>query len=228
MPSASQDRIDSFFILHAARADRWRAAADVADRWANGDGDRAAVKAALADVLIMEEFHAVPGAKIMRALDQRIEADDAAGTARAVRRISEVILVEADTANTLERASEGEGQDDHRLRAVGPGRRGAGPPVLRDALRHGAAGQSLAGAGRRDAPAAAQGGPVRLRAGLRRLVRGRVLRRHRQSAHRGGRDRPTTCPIARATTRRCCARILDPAQVPSTRERVRHRPRRAS
>ncbi len=112
MTTTSQDRIDSFFILHAARADRWRAAADVADRWASGEGDRAAVKAALADVLIMEEFHAVPGAKIMRALDQRIEADDAAGTARAVRRISEVILVEADTANTLERASEGEGQDD--------------------------------------------------------------------------------------------------------------------
>ena len=61
MTKTSQDRIDTFFILHAARADRWRAAADVADRWANGEGDRAAVKAALADVLIMEEFHAVPG-----------------------------------------------------------------------------------------------------------------------------------------------------------------------
>ena len=111
MTNPSQDRIDAFFVLHAARADRWRAAADVADRWAAGEGDRSAVKAALGDVLIMEEFHAVPGAKIMRALDQRIEADDAAGTARAVRRISEAILMEADTANTLERVNEGEGED---------------------------------------------------------------------------------------------------------------------
>ncbi len=126
MPSASQDRIDTFFILHAARADRWRAAADVADQWANGGADRAAVKAALADVMIMEEFHAVPGAKIMRALDQRIDADDAAGTARAVRRISEAILVEADTANTLERAAEADGDDEIQFvpSVLGGGERG--------------------------------------------------------------------------------------------------------
>lgn len=108
MTTTTDSRIDAFFVLHAARADRWRAAADVADQWANGTSDRTAVKAALADLLIMEEFHAVPGARIMRALDQRIETDDAAGTARAVRRISEAILMDADTANTLERVSEGE------------------------------------------------------------------------------------------------------------------------
>ena len=126
MTKTTDTRIDAFFVLHAARADRWRAAADVADQWANGTSNRAAVKAALADLVIMEGFHAVPGAGIMRALDQRIESDDAAGTARAVRRISEAILMNADTANTLERVDEGDGGDavDFVPSVLGGGERG--------------------------------------------------------------------------------------------------------
>ena len=108
MSSSAGDRIDAFLILHSARADRWRVVETAASRWANGEGDRAELKAALADVAIIEEFHAVPGPAIMRTLAQRIDGDDARGTAALVRRISEAILVHRDTAGTLEAAQEGE------------------------------------------------------------------------------------------------------------------------
>ena len=108
MADGAGERIDAFFVLHSARADSWRNVENVASRWEAGTADRAQVKAALTDIAVIEEFHAVPGPAIMRLLMQRIEADDAKGTAKAVRRISEVILAGKDNANTLEAAQEGE------------------------------------------------------------------------------------------------------------------------
>ena len=108
MADGAGERIDAFFVLISARADSWRNVENVASRWQAGSADRAQVKAALTDVAVIEEFHAVPGPAIMRLLMQRIEADDAKGTAKAVRRISEVILAGKDNANTLETAQEGE------------------------------------------------------------------------------------------------------------------------
>ena len=108
MADGAGERIDAFFVLHSARADSWRNVENVASRWQAGTADKAQVKAALADIAVIEEFHAVPGPAIMRLLNQRIEADDAKGTATAVRRISEVILAGKDNANTLEGAQNGE------------------------------------------------------------------------------------------------------------------------
>src|SRR6478752_10380863 len=106
-PGAPQARIDAFFVLNSARADSWRRAHTLAQRWAAGTVTRAAVKAALADVVVMEEFHAVPGARVMDMLEQRMAADDAAGAAAMIRQISDAILVNRDTATTLARAADG-------------------------------------------------------------------------------------------------------------------------
>src|SRR5205085_6806443 len=66
---------------------------------------RADAKSALADVAILEEFHAVPGPRVMDALERRLAADDAAGTAAIIREISEAILGNRDNATTLAEAT---------------------------------------------------------------------------------------------------------------------------
>jgi arginine decarboxylase len=69
-----------------------------AQAWAAGgrsskpaDG-RAAVEAALAQVSALEDFFAYPGPRLMKALAERIAADDALGVARLVRRMSGALL----------------------------------------------------------------------------------------------------------------------------------------
>ena len=42
--------------------------------------------------MVLEEFHAYPGPRLMKTLKDRIAANDAGGTARLVRRISDAIL----------------------------------------------------------------------------------------------------------------------------------------
>ncbi len=122
MDTRNEQRIDAFFILHSARADRWRAAADAAAAWANGHADRARVKASLSEVSIIEEFHALPGPRVMATLLQRIEAGDAAGTSNLIQRISEAIVVRGDMAEALEG---GDGDDvDPRPLLGGHGERG--------------------------------------------------------------------------------------------------------
>ncbi len=103
----TKPRIDQFFLMHSARSDSWRAVMTAADSWSAGKGDRAAVETALKDLAVLEEFHAYPGLRLMRALNDRIAANDAAGTARLVRRISDAILT-----NSYARESEGEMRDD--------------------------------------------------------------------------------------------------------------------
>ena len=87
-----ETRIDQFFLMHSARADNWRAVMTAAEAWASGQGDRAAVEATLHDLAVLEEFHAYPGLRLMRSLNDRIAANDAAGTGRLVRRISDAIM----------------------------------------------------------------------------------------------------------------------------------------
>ena len=103
----TKPRIDQFFLMHSARSDSWRAVMTAADSWSAGKGDRAAVETALKDLAVLEEFHAYPGLRLMRALNDRIAANDAAGTARLVRRISDAILT-----NSYARESEGEMRED--------------------------------------------------------------------------------------------------------------------
>ena len=88
----TEQRIDQFFLMHSARADTWRKVMTAAEGWASGQKDKAAVETTLKDLLVLEEFHAYPGPRLMQTLKDRIAANDAGGTARLVRRISDAIL----------------------------------------------------------------------------------------------------------------------------------------
>ena len=89
---ADQDRIDSFFVMHSARADQWREVLTAAEAWAAGSGTRAKVEQELRDILLIEEFHAYPGMRLLARLRERIAAGEAAAVAAMVRRIADAIL----------------------------------------------------------------------------------------------------------------------------------------
>ena len=111
MINAAGTRIDAFFLMHSARADSWRLVHAAAQGWHAGNASRADVKAALADVALLEEFHAFPGSRVMRLLDQRLDADDAARAAAMVRQISDAILASRDNADTLAQGMAGAGDE---------------------------------------------------------------------------------------------------------------------
>lgn len=104
MSEAATARIDQFLVLHSARADRWRMVHSLAESWVAGEADRADVRAGLADVALMEEFHAYPGPQAMRVLEQHLASDDAAGAAAIIRQISEAIITSRENADTLTQA----------------------------------------------------------------------------------------------------------------------------
>jgi arginine decarboxylase len=73
--------------------DRWRELNARALAWAAGArGERAAVEAALAEVLPLEDFFAYPGPRLLKTLADRVAADDAYGAGRLVRRMSGSLL----------------------------------------------------------------------------------------------------------------------------------------
>ncbi len=88
----SEGRIDQFFVMHSTRADRWREVLSAAEHWAQGKGTAKDVEKCLADLEILEEFHAYPGLHVMRALRERIATEDARAVSTMVRRISDAIL----------------------------------------------------------------------------------------------------------------------------------------
>jgi arginine decarboxylase len=91
--SPEHDRVDHFFSMPGARADRWRTLHAVAQAWAKGSGSKAKVEAAFAELGAYEDFFAYPGRSLISALGQRIASGEAEGTASLARRISEAILI---------------------------------------------------------------------------------------------------------------------------------------
>ena len=108
MTKATETQIDQFFLMHSARSDRWRDVMSCAEAWVAGKKERSDVEAALRGLSILEEFHAHPGLRQMRALNDLIAANDAKGTARLVRRISDAIL----TRSYAHEAEAGSRDDD--------------------------------------------------------------------------------------------------------------------
>ncbi len=90
--TTSEQRIDHFFSMPSARADRWRDLVGVARAWSGGRADRNAVEAALAELGPIEDFHAFPGARLMAGLRERLQGGDAKGFAALVRRVSAAIV----------------------------------------------------------------------------------------------------------------------------------------
>ena len=86
------DRIDNFLAMHSTRTDSWRNVHSAARSWAAGSGSKAATEAALAEIAVIEEFHAFPGIRLMNRLRDRLAAGDAAVVADLVRQYADAIL----------------------------------------------------------------------------------------------------------------------------------------
>lgn len=109
-------RIDEFFIIHSARADKWRNVLSVAEKWARGEPVRGELETSLAELKIVEEFYAYPGIHGMRNLEVAIANNDGRAAAGLVRRISDAILT-----HSIGRDSDGEVTgDDERMPSIVP------------------------------------------------------------------------------------------------------------
>jgi arginine decarboxylase len=67
-------RTDQLFAGPGARADRWRNLVELAESWFHGSGNRAAFEATLAEMAVIEDFHAYPGPQLMAALRDALPA----------------------------------------------------------------------------------------------------------------------------------------------------------
>ncbi|MBL8584339.1 MAG: hypothetical protein JNL61_19210 [Rhizobiaceae bacterium] len=85
-------RIDHFFSMPAARADRWRVLTAVAGDWAADLADAAAARAALATLGPIEEFHAFPGRPFMARLQELLETGSAQSFADLANLISRAMI----------------------------------------------------------------------------------------------------------------------------------------
>src|SRR5215470_17341057 len=85
-------RIDQFFSAPGARADGWRDLLDAAQAWSAGRAERSTFDGVFADIAVIEEFHAYPGARLMTALRDCAATGDAKATLRLVRRITNALL----------------------------------------------------------------------------------------------------------------------------------------
>lgn len=106
----SGQRIDAFNAMASGRSDLWRDALTAAQKWAAGNGNRTAVEESVANLAIIEEFHAYPGVRLMNHLHDKIAANDAAVVADLIRRFSDAILTGAYSSQS-ERGEAGEEGD---------------------------------------------------------------------------------------------------------------------
>ena len=89
-------RVDAFFTVAEARADRWRTLVGAANTWQvsssdhlpERENDRTAVAACLSELRQWEDFFAYPGGALLRFLDERIASGDAAAASRLIHQIS--------------------------------------------------------------------------------------------------------------------------------------------
>ena len=143
-------RMDQFLLIHSSRADNWREFTTLADAWAAQRGERAGVESMIAMMAPAEEYHAYPGARLLGALTERIAANDASGTAKLARRISNGLL----TRSYRGRPGEWDVHDEMsssetgRYNAARYRRTGRSPPLLRSSVREQSTGCALADARR--------------------------------------------------------------------------------
>ena len=86
------DRIDNFLAMQSTRTDSWRGVHTAAKDWAAGTGSKAKTEAALAEIAVIEEFHAFPGVRLMNRLRDKLAAGEAAVVADLVRQYADAIL----------------------------------------------------------------------------------------------------------------------------------------
>jgi arginine decarboxylase len=88
-------RIDQFLLMHSSRLDSWRDITAAAEDWASGTAQREDVETVVQAMEAVEGYHAYPGPNLLAALRDRIADDDAGGSARLARRISNALLTRA-------------------------------------------------------------------------------------------------------------------------------------
>ena len=103
---AEPQRIDHFFSMPAARADRWRELTALANDWSSGTGSVAAVESALEALGPIEEFHAFPGRRVMSRLRDRLGAGSAEAFAEFARQISRSIVTRQYKQGLIDRQSD--------------------------------------------------------------------------------------------------------------------------
>ena len=180
-------RIDQFLLMHSARLDNWREITGLAEEWQAGAAQRADLDAAVAAMEAVEGYHAYPGREsspcCANHCRQRLRRRGESGA-----RISNGLMTRAYRERPSEWDPNAEMGVDEVADIMPPGLEGSERrrPYF-EVLFVQPSRPRVAGAGRRAAPAAPAGGRVRLRAGVRRVVRGCVLRRGHQPGDRRGR-----------------------------------------
>src|ERR1700756_1161186 len=106
--------VDQFFMVTEARFDRWRALLQAGRAWENIMNQeqpnrrvkQEAVSNSLQELLQWEDFFAYPGHALLRALKERIDSGDAAGTVRLAQAISAALLTHSYRTNLSDWESE--------------------------------------------------------------------------------------------------------------------------
>jgi arginine decarboxylase len=88
---AEERRIDQFFSGPGARADEWRVLVEAAKAWPKGKEGRGGFERQLAELAVIEEYHAYPGARLMAALKERAAVNDAPGALALAMRITHAL-----------------------------------------------------------------------------------------------------------------------------------------
>src|SRR5690242_2812815 len=108
-------RLDQFFTVAEARFDRWRKLLQTTRDWESATKSnlereiaRAAVSTSLQELRQWEDFFAYPGPSLIRTLEERIVAGDAAGCARLVQAISTALLTHSYRSNASDWDDDGQ------------------------------------------------------------------------------------------------------------------------
>jgi arginine decarboxylase len=105
--TTNTQRVDQFYTVAEARFDRWRALLQAARTWeswnkedrANKETGQAAVSKSFQDLRQWEDFFAYPGSVLLKTLQERIDSNDATGTARLAQSISAALLTHSYRTN---------------------------------------------------------------------------------------------------------------------------------
>ena len=105
--TTNTQRVDQFYTVAEARFDRWRALLQAARTWeswnkedrANKETGQAAVSMSFQDLRQWEDFFAYPGPVLLKTLQERIDSNDATGTARLAQSISAALLTHSYRTN---------------------------------------------------------------------------------------------------------------------------------
>jgi arginine/lysine/ornithine decarboxylase len=110
-PSTSRPvQIDRFFAGPGARGDQWRNLVELAETWSDDSGSRAKIETALAEMAVIEGFHAYPGLQLIAALREHAEANDVRATATLARHITRTLLTRSYRQNAGDWEAHEEGE----------------------------------------------------------------------------------------------------------------------